>query len=455
MNTQNILKFYGSKLDISLDSSEYYDYELSKVDNDYVSEVLDLSKPITYSSLKVSDSLENFSSFRDTITLTEYDNRVNDSNYIYSGLTVILNYNEFVNYFNTSGYTYEQIILNNNVYIYEGISNEIHYFTITAFNEENVYPNNDFSYFRLIDNFIDCIQDLDNQDNCCVQPLKLSNKPWAYEFDSGIGENFCENIIERRNEDGWTIDFVFNRENLNWSDGEIFYYIGVRGDDNIRNYADNNLSFGFTDDGRIKWSTIHYSGFCQTNSGYTEVFYIASGETPQLCVTGSTGDFNITITFKRNKKLTDCNIENDGGWNDLITGKTLNNSPLDIISGATPNYSYYETLNKKWTEERNDRLGVLKIYLNGRPIYKLKDWEEVVYSKRGLQPFIQSWGGGTGLMYNIHNGICKFNIKSIKYYDEPLDFVHVRHNYLVTIKPNYNIIECGDICEDDVIGLNL
>ena len=60
MNNQNILKFFGSRLDVRLDSSEYYDYELSKTELDYDTDVLDLSKPIVYSSLKIDDSLEDF-----------------------------------------------------------------------------------------------------------------------------------------------------------------------------------------------------------------------------------------------------------------------------------------------------------------------------------------------------------------------------------------------------------
>ena len=73
-----------------------------------------------------------------------------------------------------------------------------------------------------------------------------------------------------------------------------------------------------------------------------------------------------------------------------------------------------EKLNKKWWKEKQYRLGTLKIYINGRPIYKIKDWEEIIPTNRGVQPFIQSWGGGTKLMYNIHNGVCCFDIKSIK-----------------------------------------
>jgi hypothetical protein len=50
-------------------------------------------------------------------------------------------------------------------------------------------------------------------------------------------------------------------------------------------------------------------------------------------------------------------------------------------------------------------------------------------------------------------GISCFNFKRIQYYEEPLDFVHVRHHYLVDTKPYYNVIECVDDCPDDVVGL--
>jgi hypothetical protein len=101
--------------------------------------------------------------------------------------------------------------------------------------------------------------------------------------------------------------------------------------------------------------------------------------------------------------------------------------------------------------KRQRRLGTLKIYLNGRPIYKKENWEEVVASNRGVQPFIQSWGGGTGLMNNVHSGVSCFNIKSIKYYEEPLGFVHVRHNFLTRIN-NYDFFICGIDCDDDLIS---
>jgi len=81
----------------------------------------------------------------------------------------------------------------------------------------------------------------------------------------------------------------------------------------------------------------------------------------------------------------------------------------------------------------------------------LENWEEVVPSNRGTQPFIQSWGGGTGLMSGIHSGVSCFNIKSVRYYEEPLNYVRVRHNFLTRINA-YDFFICGENCVDEPIG---
>jgi hypothetical protein len=153
MNNQNILKFFGSRLNLKLDSSEYYDYELSKIEGDYNTNVLDFSSPIIYDSLKVDDSLEDFCSNIIKIKLVEVDNSINDPDYIYSGLSAIFNYNDFTSHFNTTGYTYSHTILNNDVYTYIGISGEIHYFKIHSYFCDNiVIPENDFYYLIIPNN---------------------------------------------------------------------------------------------------------------------------------------------------------------------------------------------------------------------------------------------------------------------------------------------------------------
>jgi hypothetical protein len=511
MNSQNILKFYGSKLDLKLDSSEFYDFQVGETELDYNEDVLDLTTPITYSSLKIDETLSNMDCVREKITLHEFNNTTNDEDYIYSGLSLNLDYQNFVNHI---GDLYHHTILNNDVFVLTGITNETHYFQIHKYNDNVIPLISRYNYLMdLDDNFlttlngenliffedgelgvgettlvdvfdnsyivdeevnnlilmdvandenevlnlfsseiIESTNKLEDVSNCSPQSPKLNAKPWAYKFDTGSDSNLCSSIIRRRTEKGWTLDFIFNRETILWSMGGVFYYLGVRGENNIENYTDNNLSFQFTSDRRIKWIAHHYSGYCGVDS-YEESYYTASGQTPQLCTVDPRKDFNITIVFDRNSRYENCDIENNGGWNDLIPEfifTPITNTGTTSTQLIVPNTN--EILNKKWANERNRRLGTLKIYLNGKPIYKLKNWEEVIPSNRGTQPFIQSWGGGTGLMNNTHNGTSCFNIKSIKYYEEPLDFVHVKHNFLTRLN-TYDFFICGDNCQDYVYGI--
>lgn len=460
MNTQNILKFYGTKLDIKLDSSEFYDYELGKVDDDYDSDLLDLSIPISYTGLTINTNLSGFSCSRNSITLIEYDNRSNDSSYPYSGLSATITYSSFVNRISP---IYQHTILNDDVYSYTGITGETHYFIISSFNQSlNIHTGFTVANeTEFIQNFITgttsifkCEGRLDSSTFCCPITPKLSNKPWVYQFMDPV-VNTCTPIIKRRTEKGWTLDFIFNRESLPWSSGSVFYYFGTRGSSSQNEYADSNLSFQFTSDRRIKWVAHHYSGVCDTETGYGESYYIASGQTAQLCTTGDTKDFNVTIVFDRYKRYEDCDLENNGGWNDLLGWQVNDYEDTEITAVTSTQISTYnetvETLNKKWASERQRRLGTLKIYINGRSIYKLENWEEVIPSKRGTQPFIQSWGGGTGLMGNIHNGVCCFNIKSIKYYEQPLNSLQVRHNFLTRLN-QYDFFICGGKCVDEITG---
>lgn len=456
MNTQNILKFYGTKLDVRLDSSEYYDYEMGKLDDDYNKDVLDLFTPITYTGLTINTNLTDFDCVKSTISLNEDNLTDLISDYVYSGLSFTVDYLDFVNNF---GENYKNTILDGNRYKFTLISGEEHYFKIVQYNLPKLInaPLSSYTEEEIISGFTSevyvCRKNIINPSNCSVQSPKLNAKPWAFDFSQGLGSDDCSPILKRRTEKGWTLDFIFNRNNLSWDNGGVFYYFGVRGEDDPFKYADNNLSFQFTSDRRIKWVSYHYSGYCGTNV-YEEEFYISSGQTPQLCTIDGEKDFNITIVFDRYKRYTDCNLENDGGWNDM-KGYRVNPYQDELVTGVTSTqlsvWDENEVLTKQWSNEQQRRLGTLKIYLNGRPIYKLENWEEIVPSERGVQPFIQSWGGGTGLMNDIHSGVCCFNIKSIKYYEEPLDFIHVRHNF-ITRQNQFDFFICGLPCQDDLIS---
>jgi len=452
MNRQNILNFYGSRLELKLDSSELYDYEISKTQGDYDDKAIDLNTPIVYSTLVIDTNLTDFDCDRTTITLTEYDNRVNDANYPYSALTTTISYTGLTNFIS---HYYKKIILNNDVFIFEGITGEVHYMRITGYNNPLSFnPNMGNSSEEIVNKFSNeyykCTSKLSvlGSRDCCPITQKLSSKPWAYQFIQP-GTNCTSPIIKQRTEKGWTLDFVFNRESIPWSDGNIFYYYGVRGSTSITETADNSLLFKFTNDGRIEYNAVHYSGNCNPSSGYSENYYTEVGVTPRLCTTGLTDDFNVTIVFDRYKHYQDCELENEGGVNDLIPEfRVYEYVDLDSKSTSTQIAIHNEDpiLNKKWEEESQKRLGVLKIYLNGNLIYKKENFEEIIASNRGIQPFIQSWGG----VSNEPDGSCCFNIKSIKYFEEPLNFPRVRHHYLTEIKPNFEIVECGVKCEDEL-----
>ena len=362
MNRQNILNYYGSKLDLKLDSSELYDYQLTTNEVDYDTDVLDLSTPITYSALTIDSS-------------------------------------------------------------------------------------------------------------CLTTPLN-NQKPWVVPVDSRYTGDTCDFTVRRRTEKGWTLDFVFNRDEVAWSGGTIFYYLGVDGDSVYTNYLDNNLSFQFTNDGRVKWVAYHYSGYCDL-TGYTETHSLLNGQTPVLCVTGDTTDFNLTIVFNRYRELIGCDLDNVGGFNDLIrgphtvpftepttgytavtstqitTGYTITNTIEDWVTGGTITTQYVEELNKKWSNERDMRLGELKFYLNGNLIHTETNWEEIIPSYRDEQTIIQSWGGGYNYTYFGNTAkTCNFIIRSAKYYEEPLDFIHVKHNFRTLTGYTFEI--CNAPCVDDV-----
>lgn len=354
MANQNILRFYGSKLDLKVDYSELYDFELSKVQMDYNEEVLNFEREITY-----------------------------------TGLTI---------------------------------------------------------------------------DSSCLTGL---TSPWEVGVNNNYTGDTCNFTVRRRTEKGWTLDFVFNGE----TNGSTFYYLGIKDDLIDGNYGDNNLTFSFTNDNKIKWESYHYSGLCNSDSGYTESYYTLTGQTEPLCTNGIYNDFNITVTFDRYSYLYDCEIENEGGWNDLIlgphavnytnelwapttgdtgsffsgsfighstqitTGYTMTTGSLNWITGDTE-YSYVEELNKKWAGEKQKRLGTLKIYHNGKRIYKLENFEEIIPSLRSSENEIVQIFGSNSL-----NGV----LKQVKYFEEPLDFVHVNHHYLTSIKPNFLIYGCSDV----------
>lgn len=410
----------------------------------------------------------------DSIQLNEYDNSINDINYIYSGLTLLFDLTGFTTHFDVSGHTYNNFILNNDVYTYTGLTGEIHYFRIFNF-YSGATPTIDplltgFTISGIISGFttsiIHCVNKLDGlSGTCCPTQSVLSDLPWVAITNEGGGNDNCSNYIARRNEKGWTLDYVFNKNGATGWTNSVFFYTGVRDEYDPINYTDNNLSFKFTNDGRIAWEAYRYSGYCDTVSGYTPIYYISTGQTLPLCSGGTSNNFDITIIFERHNYYTDCELPNEGGWNDLIHTGITSTTGSTIVTGETA-----EQLNVNWLNERDKRLGTLKIYHNGKllqidaplspipnfrnlPVYEFKNWEEVILSDRGFQPFVHAVGGGVTGSGNIHNSICCYTIKYAAYFEDIMTFIDLQDRYINVTLPSFNIVECNEECDDNIVEI--
>ena len=133
--------------------------------------------------------------------------------------------------------------------------------------------------------------------------------------------------------------------------------------------------------------------------------------------------FQVDVVWSRYTNYDYCDLKYYGGLGDITQIKYLdslaNNTTALIEPPLTSKGESGETieiiqLNDKWLDEKKDRLGRLKIYVNGKPIYVLENFEEVI--PRGLNtdkerqlavPFNISWGGGTqGLHENLTFSSC-------------------------------------------------
>ena len=260
-------------------------------------------------------------------------------------------------------------------------------------------------------------------------------------IDNVITINDCDFIIRPRTEKGWTVDLVFNANGYSWSGDSVFYYLGIADEILPENFIDNNLSFWLTSDRKIKWKTYKYISDTQNK--------IITDSTVDLCSGATTDYFNITITFERNREFEQCDLENKGGANDLITSSTVIN-PTQSLSGDTEQYSYTYGFDKKWIKEVDNRLGTLKIYLNGKPIYKLKNWEEIIPTQRkSTKQLVQLWGTGTTGCDNIHNGTCDIDMTEINYFEEPLSYIDINKLYYLK---SYSFNSCEN-CLDNLSSL--
>ena len=122
--------------------------------------------------------------------------------------------------------------------------------------------------------------------------------------------------------------------------------------------------------------------------------------------------FLVDAVWERNTYFDTCDLYYRGGLGlitDLKYVDSLSNNTVRLIEppvthtgSPAPDQVEIVNLNERWLIEKSDRLGALKIYVNGKLFYVINGFEEII--PRGLNaekekqlgvPFNISWGGGT------------------------------------------------------------
>lgn len=127
--------------------------------------------------------------------------------------------------------------------------------------------------------------------------------------------------------------------------------------------------------------------------------------------------FQVDIVWERNTWLDYCDLRYRGGLDDITETVLLQSLANNSVSLIAPPYTRGTNdlevdiiqLNDKWLLDSFYRKGKLKIYVNGKVIYTIDDFEEVIpralntdKEKQVGVPFNISWGGGTqGLRENL------------------------------------------------------
>jgi hypothetical protein len=198
----------------------------------------------------------------------------------------------------------------------------------------------------------------------------------------------------------------------------------------------NNISFKLCGDSKnpgIGIKVLRFTGECiTTGSTFVTGYTIQEWCTPPIysyCEQVNPEFINqehwflLDATWERYTYLDECDLWYRGGLGEITEKKYLeslvNNTTSLIMPPYTNNNKEEEKieivkLNNKWLEDKKFRNGRLKIYVNGKKIYTIEDFEEIIpraldteKEKQLGVPFNISWGGGTqGLHENLTFSSC-------------------------------------------------
>jgi hypothetical protein len=203
----------------------------------------------------------------------------------------------------------------------------------------------------------------------------------------------------------------------------------------------NNISFKLCGDPKnpgIGIKVLRFTGDCVTTgttvtgstfmTGYTiqewctdPIYSYCQNENPEFL--NQEHWFLVDVVWERYLYFDKCDLINKGGLGDITETfylESLVNNTIALIkppytnNKKTPEQVDIINLNNEWLLDKKFRDGRLKIYVNGKKIYTIENFEEVIprplnadKEKQLGVPFSISWGGGTqGLHENLTFSSC-------------------------------------------------
>ena len=211
--------------------------------------------------------------------------------------------------------------------------------------------------------------------------------------------------------------------------------------DPLLDVLSNNISFKLCGDPKnpgIGIKVLRFTGDCVTTgttvtgstfmTGYTiqewctdPIYSYCQNENPEFL--NQEHWFLVDVVWERYLYFDKCDLINKGGLGDITETfylESLANNTIALIkppytnNKKTPEQVDIINLNNEWLLDKKFRDGRLKIYVNGKKIYTIENFEEVIprplnadKEKQLGVPFSISWGGGTqGLHENLTFSSC-------------------------------------------------
>ena len=272
--------------------------------------------------------------------------------------------------------------------------------TTTCNGETILFGETDESYIKdtqyLGDTFVSCAcsdTGVTNSDCVRIYPLTGDSKTVSNTFDPGM-------------------DIYSNGLSIRFSGDPINPKICVK-------YI--TITGSCVNDGTCEDMISFKTGYCINEVCSTKAIYDSCNFLNGTCGTSNTEEkwVMISTVFERKDYLEDCDLLNFGGLGSIrkrLYQSEIEDRYVDMIKppqtheGDTKQKPKIVTsFNHKWFEEKEERLGTLKVYVNGYLLLTIDDFEEIIprelkteKEKQVGVPFNISWGGGTiGLRENL------------------------------------------------------